>query len=60
MNEVAGNQDVMHYHVHVLPRYEHDWFYDEVLVRAVERLADTNPKREELERMAKASRGTRV
>ena len=26
-NEPAGNQDVWHYHVHVVPRFEADGFY---------------------------------
>lgn len=26
-NEPAGSQDVWHYHVHVTPRYQRDWFY---------------------------------
>lgn len=27
-NEPAGNQEVWHYHLHVFPRYEHDYLYD--------------------------------
>lgn len=26
-NEPAGNQDVWHYHLHITPRYNNDWFY---------------------------------
>ena len=26
MNERGGDQDVMHYHVHIIPRHEGDWF----------------------------------
>lgn len=26
-NEPAGNQDVLHYHLHVFPRYENDFLY---------------------------------
>lgn len=26
-NEPAGSQDVWHYHLHVYPRYKHDFFY---------------------------------
>ena len=28
-NEPAGNQDVWHYHVHIIPRFEGDRFYED-------------------------------
>ena len=38
-NEPAGNQDVFHYHLHVIPRWEGDRLYqrhDEILIAPVE------------------------
>ncbi len=51
MNEKAGDQDVMHYHVHVIPRYNGDWFHEEIM-KAVKKQHVTNPSREELNSIA--------
>lgn len=51
MNEKAGDQDVMHYHLHVIPRYEGDWFHEEIM-KAVKTQHKTNPIREELNSIA--------
>lgn len=29
-NEPAGSQDVWHYHLHVTPRFQDDWFYKDI------------------------------
>jgi len=29
-NEPAGSQDVWHYHLHVTPRFNDDWFYNDI------------------------------
>lgn len=51
MNERGGDQDIMHYHVHVIPRYKGDWFGGEIM-KAIKRQAITNPSREELNSIA--------
>lgn len=51
MNEHGADQDVMHYHVHVIPRYTDDWFGDEIM-KAIKKQQSTNPSREELDSIA--------
>lgn len=51
MNEEAGDQDIMHYHVHIIPRHNGDWFGEEIM-KAVKILHNTNPSREELNSIA--------
>lgn len=51
MNENAGNQDIMHYHLHIIPRHEGDWFNNEIM-KAVRKQQVTNPTREELNSVA--------
>jgi len=52
MNEEAGNQDVMHYHMHIVPRYRDDWFHKEIMIKAIQLQQVINPKREELDSIA--------
>lgn len=52
MNERGGDQDIMHYHVHVIPRYEGDWFGEEIM-KAIKKQQITNPTREKLNSIAK-------
>lgn len=49
-NEPAGNQDVWHYHVHILPRYYNDQLYslERVLVSEADREEFANKIRLEL------------
>lgn len=47
MNEKDGSQDIMHYHVHIIPRYKNDWF-EEKMQEVVRRQQITNPSRQEL------------
>lgn len=51
MNEPGGDQDIMHYHGHVIPRYIGDWFGKEIM-KAIKRQQITNPSREELNSIA--------
>jgi histidine triad (HIT) family protein len=51
MNEKAGNQDVMHYHLHIIPRAQGDWFHVELQDVAKKQLA-INPPRSELNSIA--------
>lgn len=51
MNEIAGDQDVMHYHLHVIPRFKDDWFHEKIMI-AVKKQSITNPTRGELDSLA--------
>ena len=51
MNEKTGDQDVMHYHLHVIPRQIGDWFGEEIM-KAIKKQSVTNPTREELNSIA--------
>lgn len=51
MNERGGDQDIMHYHVHIIPRYEGDWFHEEIM-KAIKKQQVTNPPRKELDSIA--------
>jgi len=55
MNEIAGNQDVMHYHMHIIPRQTGDWFNSEL--QGIKKMQlSTNPSREELNSLAEKIR----
>ncbi len=51
MNERAGDQDIMHYHVHIIPRHQGDWFGEEIM-KAIKKQSVTNPIRRELDEVA--------
>jgi histidine triad (HIT) family protein len=51
MNEKAGDQDIMHYHLHVVPRKTDDWFHRE-LAKAAYVQSTINPTKEELASIA--------
>lgn len=53
MNERAGDQDIMHYHLHIIPRYENDWFHEKIMVEAIRLQQATSPAREELDSIAR-------
>ena len=56
MNEREGDQDIMHYHVHVMPRMTDDWFHRVVTARASKVQETINPTKEELDSVAKILR----
>jgi histidine triad (HIT) family protein len=55
MSEKAGDQDIMHYHLHVVPRTTNDWFHKE-LAKAAGVQSKINPAKEELASVTKMLR----
>ena len=53
-NEPAGDQDVWHYHVHIVPRYENDNYHHEprFVMPVPERIKYAEQVREQLEKSA--------
>ncbi|MEP7294527.1 MAG: diadenosine tetraphosphate hydrolase, partial [Chloroflexota bacterium] len=49
-NEPAGYQEVWHYHLHVFPRYAHDYLYDLTFQRRLTTLEERRPYAEKLKR----------
>jgi histidine triad (HIT) family protein len=56
MNERDGDQDIMHYHLHVIPRMTDDWFHKVVAIEAWKLQGSINPTKEELASIAKVLR----
>lgn len=51
MNEAGGDQAIMHYHMHIIPRYKGDWFHGEIK-NVIQKQQATNPQRSELNSLA--------
>jgi histidine triad (HIT) family protein len=49
-NEPAGYQEVFHYHLHVFPRYAHDYLYDLSFQRRLAAPEERRPYAEKLKR----------
>ena len=48
MNEKDGDQEIMHYHLHVIPRTRGDWFHRDVIAKASALQKEIRPNNDNL------------